>query len=312
MVAVGWMARLTRHVGAVLVALVLGALLYASVSGGRSTPASASGSTGQAGRSSIPATLPEGIGTAPPSVGRPSETASATPAPSVVTVGELGAAPIGRVEKARVVRVVDGDTIVVDRGRGPEKLRYIGMDTPETVDPRRPVEPMGHAAAAANQALVGGRTVWLEKDVSETDRYGRLLRDVWLRDPSRPSGWLFVNLELVAEGYAQVTTYPPDVRYVDALLAAQRAAREAGLGLWAEPSASGDAGTSPIPFVGGGGGGGSGGSGGSGCQPSYSPCLPIVDDLDCADVRAMGLAPVRVEGPDVYRLDRDGDGLGCE
>ena len=70
----------------------------------------------------------------------------------------------------------------------------------------------------------------LEKDVSERDQYDRLLRDVWVE---RDGAWTFVNLALVAEGYAQVSTYPPDVKYVDVLLAAQRAAREDERGLWA-------------------------------------------------------------------------------
>jgi endonuclease YncB( thermonuclease family) len=140
-------------------------------------------------------------------------------------------APTGRTENARVVRVVDGDTIVVDRGRGNEKLRYIGMDTPETVAPGQPVEWMGPEASAANKRLVAGHDVVLERDVSETDRYGRLLRYVWTHDAGR---WSLVNLELVQEGYAQVSTYPPDVKYVDVFLAAQRSAREAGLGLWSD------------------------------------------------------------------------------
>ncbi|HET7026976.1 MAG TPA: thermonuclease family protein [Candidatus Limnocylindrales bacterium] len=219
----------------------------------------------------------------------------------------FGLAPSGTTEQARVVRVVDGDTIVVDRGRGDEKLRYIGMDTPETVDPNSPVEWMGPQASKANSALVAGRTVWLEKDVSEVDRYDRLLRDVWLRDESRPGGWLFVNLELVRTGFAQVSTFPPDVRYVDILLAAEREARAAGIGLWGpapsdavKPTAVGLVG--PLPS----------GDSGTGCSPSYTPCLPIVGDLDCADVRALGKAPVTVVGPDVYRLDGDGDGRGCD
>jgi micrococcal nuclease len=138
-------------------------------------------------------------------------------------------APVGRTEAARVVRVVDGDTIIVDRGRGNERLRYIGMDTPETVKPDTPVAWMGPEASAANKALVDGRAVVLERDVSETDQYGRLLRYVWLRDGDR---WTLVNLELVRRGFAQVATYPPDVRWTDVFLAAQRVAREAGLGLW--------------------------------------------------------------------------------
>ena len=154
------------------------------------------------------------------------------PSPSEPPLGSL---PVGPTEAAHVVRIVDGDTIVVDRGRGPEKVRYIGMDTPETVDPDTPVEPFGEAATAANAALVAGADVVLERDVSDVDRYGRLLRYVWLRVTGPPSGWLMVDLELVREGYAQVATFPPDVRYVDLFVAAERAARDAGRGLWAGP-----------------------------------------------------------------------------
>ena len=103
------------------------------------------------------------------------------------------------------------------------------MDTPETVKPDSPVEWMGPEASRANAGLVEGRTVVLEKDVSETDRYGRLLRYVWLVDGDR---WTLVDLELVRQGFAQVETDPPDVRYADRFVAAQRAARAAGLGLW--------------------------------------------------------------------------------
>jgi micrococcal nuclease len=142
-----------------------------------------------------------------------------------------GLRPEGATETARVVRVVDGDTLIVDRGRGEERLRYIGVDAPESVRPNTPVEFMGREAAAANAALVEGATVVLEKDVSDTDRFGRLLRYVWLRDGE---AWLLVSLELVRQGYAQVVTFPPDVRWIEILRDAQRGAREAGLGLWAE------------------------------------------------------------------------------
>ena len=151
--------------------------------------------------------------------------------------GPAELAPTGPTEEALVVRVVDGDTIVVDRGRGDERLRYIGMDTPETVKPGSPVEWMGREASAANRALVDGKTVVLEKDVSETDRYARLLRHVWLRGGGP---WRLVNLELVRDGYARVSTYPPDVKYADLYLAAQVDAREHDRGLW---------GAGPIDFV---------------------------------------------------------------
>ncbi len=103
------------------------------------------------------------------------------------------------------------------------------MDTPEDVKPNTPVQFMSMEAAAANAALVAGRTVTLERDVSQTDRYGRLLRDVWVE---RGGHLILVGLELVRTGFAHVTTFPPDVKYVDELLAAERSARSAQIGLW--------------------------------------------------------------------------------
>lgn len=126
------------------------------------------------------------------------------------------------------MRVIDGDTIVIDRGLGDERLRYIGVDTPETVKPGSPVEWMGHEASVSNESLVAGQTVVLEKDISEVDRFGRLLRHVWLHRQS----WVLVDLELVRVGYARVSTFPPDVKYADLYLAAQVDAREHDRGLW--------------------------------------------------------------------------------
>jgi endonuclease YncB( thermonuclease family) len=155
--------------------------------------------------------------------------ATATAEPSAARTAQGGLAPAGETETASVVRVVDGDTIIIDRGRGDERLRYIGVNAPESVKPDTPVEFMGKEASAANRALVEGAEVVLERDVSDRDQYDRLLRYVWIRDGD---AWVFVNLELVREGYAHATTYPPDVRWTDTLRAAERAARKAGLGLW--------------------------------------------------------------------------------
>jgi len=131
---------------------------------------------------------------------------------------EPKAVPEGRL----CVRVVDGDTIELEGGR---RVRYIGIDTPETKHPRKPVQRMGRAAAEANRELVEGRRVRLEYDIERRDRFGRTLAYVWVGD-------VMVNERLVELGFAQASTYPPNVRYLDRFLAAQRRAREAGLGLW--------------------------------------------------------------------------------
>ena len=82
------------------------------------------------------------------------------------------------------------------------------MDSPETVDPSSPVQWMGPQATAANAALVEGKTVFLEKDVSEVDQFDRLLRYVWV---TKGTAWTLVNLELVRQGVAFAKSYPPDV-----------------------------------------------------------------------------------------------------
>jgi micrococcal nuclease len=144
-------------------------------------------------------------------------------------VGRL-AGSTGPTQDATLVRIVDGDTIRVMVGGVEERVRYIGIDTPElnTSSATTP-DPYAEAATEANARLLAGGRLVLEKDVSECDRYGRRLRNAWIE---RDGAWTLVNLALVAEGFAQVSTYPPDVKYVDVLVAAQRAAREAGRGLW--------------------------------------------------------------------------------
>ncbi len=128
----------------------------------------------------------------------------------------------GRV-RARVVKVVDGDTIEIEGGA---RVRYIGVDTPETVKPATPVQCFGKEASAKNKELLEGKIVELEKDVSETDRYGRLLRYVYIGD-------IFVNKYLVDEGFAYSSSYPPDVKYQEIFKEAQKAAQDAKKGLWA-------------------------------------------------------------------------------
>src|SRR4051812_26925844 len=135
----------------------------------------------------------------------------------------------GARSEATVVRVVDGDTIQVRLARGAiERVRYIGVDTPESVKPNTPVQCFAKAASAFNRRLVAGRKVTLVRDVEERDRYGRLLAYVY----RRPDG-LFVNEELVRRGYARPLTIPPDVRFSAQFVRLADEARRAARGLWA-------------------------------------------------------------------------------
>lgn len=130
-------------------------------------------------------------------------------------------------ETFRVTRVVDGDTIEVSAGSTRVKVRYIGIDTPETVDPRKPVQCFGKEAAAENRKLVENKAIRMEKDISETDKYGRLLRYVFVDN-------LFVNDYLARQGFAHASTYPPDVKYQEQFRQAEKEARENQRGLWAK------------------------------------------------------------------------------
>ena len=124
-----------------------------------------------------------------------------------------------------VVRIVDGDTIHVRVGDRVEKVRYIGVNTPEIHHPRKGEEPGGREAAEVNRTLVHDRQVRLDIDVQERDRYGRLLAYVWVGDT-------MINAELVRRGYAQVMTVPPNVRHQMLFVKLQREARDAERGLW--------------------------------------------------------------------------------
>jgi micrococcal nuclease len=126
----------------------------------------------------------------------------------------------------QAVRVVDGDTIQVRlEGGRTERVRYIGIDTPESVKPGTPVQCFAKKASHFNAGLVAGRDVTLKTDAEERDRYGRLLAYVY-------AGPEFVNRELVARGYARTLTIPPNVAHADEFARLARRAREAGLGLW--------------------------------------------------------------------------------
>lgn len=127
-----------------------------------------------------------------------------------------------------VLEVVDGDTLKIDRNGTKETLRLIGINTPETVDPRKPVECFGKEASDKAKGLLAGKVVRIESDPtqSERDRYGRLLVYVYLADGT------FFNKKMIEEGYAYEYTYDTPYKYQAEFKEAQRQAELNKRGLW--------------------------------------------------------------------------------
>jgi micrococcal nuclease len=213
----------------------------------------------------------------PPTVAPTLQPPTFTPTPEPPTFSPTPHPPTatptpGRTE-ARVTRIVDGDTIEVEISGGIYRLRYIGIDCPE------PGQQGWHEAFEANRQLVEGQIVWLERDVSETDQHGRLLRYAYL-------GGLFVNAELVRLGYAVALTYPPDVRYADLFAQLEQEARAAERGLWAPPPSA----------------------------PPSEPAWNCIGNLyNCDDFSSNEVMSYWIACPgDPSRLDGDNDGVPCE
>ena len=192
-------------------------------------------------------------------------------------------------ETAVVTHIVDGDTIDVEINGQSFRVRYIGMDTPERGD------LFYNEATEVNRQLVDGQTVTMVKDVSETDRYGRLLRYIYLEDGT------FVNAELVRQGYAQVATFPPDVRFQETYLELEREARQAGYGLWGKATVSLP--TVPLPKI---------------IEGETAECTCTSNEYNCADFTTHTDAQAcynycwQQTSRDVHQLDGDNDRLACE
>jgi micrococcal nuclease len=235
------------------------------------------------------------------------------PRPAEPTTETLGVAetPVGGLPPGLdgvVTSVTDGDTIRVRVGEGAdERVRLIGIDTPETRDPRTAVECFGREASAQTAVLLPvGTRVRLERDVEPRDRYGRVLAYVW-----RVDDVLHVNEALVSGGWAVPYRFPPNVKYADRFSALGADARRQGAGLWgvcgnadtpasAEPRRTGaPAAGAPAPDA------------SASCDGNYEDaCVPVSStDLDCADV---GAHRFRVVGNDPHGFDGDGDGIACE
>lgn len=212
------------------------------------------------------------------------------------SLGQPLAEPLGVLEGPfALLDVIDGDTVRVAVGEAVERVRLIGIDTPEMAGPQEGVQPGADEARRYLRAVLGGGPVWLEVDVAPRDRYGRLLAYVYVRHgqgnwQAAGARYLQANELLASAGWATLATVPPNVRYVERYVAAVRAAREAGVGRWA--------------------GAPSGATGAT--QPRYDPRGP---DRDCRDFATQAEAQRFLEaaGPgDPHRLDGDGDGVACE
>lgn len=261
--------------------LALLTLLLAAATCGQPlpTPTAAPTSTATSLPSPTPSPPPTRTATPRPT---PTPTLTRTPLPTPTLPGEA----------AIVTRVIDGDTIAVSIGGVEYVVRYIGVDTPERND------PCGPEAAAANAALVEGQTVWLVKDVSETDRYGRLLRYVFV-------GGVFVNEQLVRDGWARSRRYPPDTAFADRFDRLAAEAQAAGLGCWPTGAFGGGA---PAPTQ----------PSGAGTAPPAAVCECSANLYNCSDFSTHQQAQACYEyclslgAGDVHSLDGDADGIACE
>ena len=149
------------------------------------------------------------------------------------------------VYKAKIERVIDGDTAIVsfvfDDGSKyqKERVRFLGVDTPETVHPNKPVQYYGKEASDFTKAQLTDKTIWLQTDVGVKDRYDRMLAYVWLKEPTEKElddedtirEYMF-NARLLLDGYAQLMTVQPNSRYANLFVHFQREARQANKGLW--------------------------------------------------------------------------------
>ena len=204
-----------------------------------------------------------------------------------------------QVAQADVVRVIDGDTIEIRFIDGAiERLRFIGVDTPEKGD------PYGAEATSYTSKALASKKIWIERDAGERDRYGRLLGYVWLSPPMRgDEGDIRSNLfnaRLLLDGYAKLMTVPPNVKYVDQFTTYQASARNEDKGLWGISAAAPAPPVEPPPAP----------TGGD-CDPSYPDvCIPPAPpDLDCPEISHRDF---RVLEPDPHGFDGNNDGVGCE
>jgi endonuclease YncB( thermonuclease family) len=211
----------------------------------------------------------------------------------------------------QVTKVVDGDTIAVNLEGKSETIRLIGINTPETVDPRKPVECFGIEASNKAKELLSGQQVSLESDASQDDRdkYGRLLRYI------KTQNGLFYNLEIIKQGYAYEYTYNVPYKYRNEFKAAENYARTNKLGLWADGACgqSNIDNSSAIPVA----PKATNDDTPARSAPAPTQCECSSNLYNCGDFKTQAEAQTLFEccggtGHDIHRLDSDKDGKVCE
>jgi endonuclease YncB( thermonuclease family) len=203
-----------------------------------------------------------------------------------------------------ITKVYDGDTITLSTG---EKVRLLQIDTPEL----SPTECYSKEARSALVSLLnapGQLSLKIDPKLDKVDRYGRLLRYVFI-------GKTNINLKLVEIGAAAPYFYKGDKgQYSTQILKAAQTAKSKSVGLWKScpgtqltPNDAITTLSTTVTTT------ASASTSGVKCDPNYAGCIPVFPpDVDCTDIKRLGLAPVKVIGKDVHKLDRDGDGIGCD
>jgi len=216
---------------------------------------------------------------------------------AVILISQLIAAPANASSPVNVIKIYDGDTVTLSDGT---RVRLVQIDAPELASS----ECFAVESKESLSKMLSGKKVRFayDKGLDKIDRYGRKL------------GYLFVgktniNVKMIRIGAAAPYFYGgTQGKYAKKMLDAVEVARKAQKGLWGKCpgtklNAYSSLNTSSNTVS----------QGSSGCDPNYAGCVPLYPpDLDCSDIRSLGLAPVRVIGVDVHRLDSDGDGSGCE
>lgn len=192
----------------------------------------------------------------------------------------------------KVKRVIDGDTIELEAG---QKVRLIGIDSPESVDPREAVQCFGKEAYSNLKTLLEEKIIKLEKDISETDKYGRLLRYVYLDK-------IFINETLVRTGFAKASSYPPDIKFQGKFREAEAYARNNSLGLWDScPNTKNGRANTGLP---------------SSLKPNSnfdsSGDFSCDCSKPCSDISSCTEAQFQLENCGCSKRDGDGDGIACD